>query len=62
MEALVTSPTSDQISQLVSAVSVPLLVVDYTPIIDRYRGLTLAEIESRLEVEEELIRLPPAAP
>jgi signal transduction histidine kinase len=56
MEALVTSPTSDQISQLVSAVSVPLLVVDYTPIIERYRGLPLAEIESRLEDEEELIR------
>jgi len=56
MEALVTSPTSDQISQLVSAVSVPLLVVDYTLIIDRYRGLNLAEIESRLEDEDELIR------
>jgi signal transduction histidine kinase len=49
------STTSDYISQLVSAVSAPLLVVDYSPIIDRYEGLTVAEIARRLEDEEELI-------
>lgn len=47
--------TSEHISQLASAVSAPLLVVDYTPIIDRYRGLPLAEIAKRLEDEKELI-------
>jgi signal transduction histidine kinase len=55
MESLATSPTSSYISQLVSAVSAPLLVVDYTPIIDRYQGLPVAEIARRLEDEEELI-------
>ena len=47
--------TSEYISQLVSAVSAPLLVVDYTPIIERYEGLTVAEIARSLEDEEELI-------
>lgn len=49
------APTSDYISQLVSAVSAPLLVVDYTPIIERFEGLPVAEIARRLEDEEELI-------
>jgi signal transduction histidine kinase len=55
MESLAMSPTSTHISQLVSAVSAPLLVVDYTPIIERYQGLPVAEIAKRLEDEEELI-------
>jgi len=55
MESLTAPTTSDYISQLVSAVSAPLLVVDYTPIIERYEGLTVAEIARRLEDEEELI-------
>jgi len=49
------SPTSTYTSQLVSAVSAPLLVVDYTPIIERFEGLPFAEIARRLEDEEELI-------
>jgi len=55
MESLTAPTTSEYISQLVSAVSAPLLVVDYTPIIERYEGLTVAEIARRLEDEEELI-------
>jgi signal transduction histidine kinase len=55
MESLTAPTTSDYISQLVSAVSAPLLVVDYTPIIERYEGLNVAEIARRLEDEEELI-------
>jgi signal transduction histidine kinase len=55
MESLATSPTSTYISQLVSAVSAPLLVVDYSPIIERYKGLPVAEIAKRLEDEDELI-------
>ena len=55
MESLTAPTTSDYISQLVSTVSAPLLVVDYTPIIERYEGLNVAEIARRLEDEEELI-------
>jgi signal transduction histidine kinase len=55
MESLATSPTSTYISQLVSAVSAPLLVVDYTPIIDRYKGLPVTEIAKRLQDEDELM-------
>lgn len=55
MKSLATSPTSTYISQLVSAVSAPLLVVDYTALIERFEGLPVAEIARRLEDEEELI-------
>lgn len=55
MKSLAATPTSTYISQLVSAVSAPLLVVDYTPIIERYTGLPVAEIAKRLEDEDELI-------
>ncbi|MDP9143900.1 MAG: hypothetical protein M3N43_04250, partial [Actinomycetota bacterium] len=52
---LASSTTSDYIAQLVSAVSAPLLVVDYSPIIQRFEGLPLPEIALRLEEEQELI-------
>ncbi|HLF44175.1 MAG TPA: HAMP domain-containing sensor histidine kinase [Acidimicrobiia bacterium] len=45
----------DRIEILVSAVSVPMLVADYTPIITRFAGLTLDEIAHRLEDESELL-------
>lgn len=50
-----------EIEQLASAAAVPLLVVDYTPLIDRYRGLPVEEIAALLEDESELfacLRLP----
>lgn len=61
MEALRTSPSSDYIAQLVTAVSAPLLVVDYSPIIERFQGLPVPEIARRLDDEQELLtclRLP----
>ncbi|MGH8950616.1 MAG: sensor histidine kinase [Acidimicrobiia bacterium] len=61
MTVMASFHTSDDISQLASAVSAPLLVVDYTPIIERYEGLSILEIERRLADEAELIaclRLP----
>jgi signal transduction histidine kinase len=53
---LAASPTSDYIAQLVSAVSAPLLVVDYSPIVERFEGLPIPEIASRLDDEQELMR------
>jgi len=45
-----------EIEHLASAAAVPMLVVDYTDIIDRYQGLEVDEIESLLEDETELLR------
>jgi signal transduction histidine kinase len=51
----------NEIEGLVSAASVPMLIVDYTPIIHRFAGLSVDEIAARLDDEEELLhclRLP----
>lgn len=51
----------NEIEVLVSAASVPMLVVDYTPIITWFAGSSVEEIAERLEDEDELIhclRLP----
>ena len=51
----------NEIEGLVSAASVPMLIVDYTPIINRFAGLSVEEIADRLEDENELLlclRLP----
>jgi hypothetical protein len=54
MKAIATSPKPNCISQLFSAVSAPI-VLDCTPIIERYEGLPVAEIARRLEDERELV-------
>jgi signal transduction histidine kinase len=45
----------NEIEAVVSAASVPMLIVDYTPIITRYAGLSVKEIANRLVVEDELL-------
>jgi signal transduction histidine kinase len=45
-----------EIDVLVSSASVPMLIVDYTPLITRFAGSSVQEIAERLEDEEELIR------
>lgn len=44
-----------EIEHLASAAAVPMLVVDYTDIIDRYQDLDIDEIEALLEDETELL-------
>jgi signal transduction histidine kinase len=44
-----------ELELIVSAAAVPMLIVDYTPIISRYAGLTTAEVEERLENDDELM-------
>ena len=46
----------NEIEVLVTAASVPMLVVDYTPLMVRYAGLSVEEIADRLEDEKELAR------
>jgi len=46
----------NEIEGLVSAASVPMLIVDYTPIITRFAGLTVEEISDRLDNEQELLQ------
>jgi signal transduction histidine kinase len=48
-------PTQREIEQLASAAPVPMLVVDYADIIERYQGLTVEQIEALLEDETELL-------
>ncbi|MDP9495788.1 MAG: HAMP domain-containing histidine kinase [Actinomycetota bacterium] len=51
----------NEIDGLVSAASVPMLIVDYTPIITRFAGFSVEEIADRLDNEQELLhclRLP----
>ncbi len=43
------------IAQLASAAAVPMLIVDYSAIIDRYSGLPVDEIAARLEDDDELL-------
>jgi signal transduction histidine kinase len=49
------SPTQREIEQLASAAPVPMLVVDYADIIERYKGLPVEQIEALLEDENELL-------
>jgi signal transduction histidine kinase len=46
----------NEIEGLVSAASVPMLIVDYTPIINRYSGMSVEEIAERLDEESELLQ------
>ncbi|MEX2251731.1 MAG: ATP-binding protein [Acidimicrobiia bacterium] len=46
----------DDLEALVSAAAIPMLIVDYTPIIDRFSGLSVEEIAARLQNEAELIQ------
>jgi len=55
MESSVTASISEYVAQLASAVSAPVLVVDYSPIIERYAGLSIPEIAERLDDEAELL-------
>jgi signal transduction histidine kinase len=49
------SSSQHEIEQLASAAAVPLLVVDYTAIIERYQGLSVDAIAELLEDESELL-------
>lgn len=45
----------DEIGLIASAAAVPLLVVDYTPILERFTGRSIEEIESLLSDDDELL-------
>ena len=53
--------TAAEIQLIVSAAAVPMTIVDYTPIIDRFAGYSLAQIQDLLTDEDEFLaclRLP----
>jgi signal transduction histidine kinase len=53
--------TAAEIQLIVSAAAVPMTIVDYTPIIDRFAGYSLAQIQDLLADEDEFLsclRLP----